>query len=60
MTLFETGNDGQRHSTGYPPDYFRMLADFARSGRLQGDYGKARITRPAGGVHRPRDASAAH
>jgi alpha-beta hydrolase superfamily lysophospholipase len=59
MTLFETGNDGQRHSTGYPPDYFRMLADFARSGRLQGDYGKARITRPAGGVHRPRDASAA-
>lgn len=46
MTLFETGKDGERISTRYPPDYFRMLADFARAGRLQGDYGKARITRP--------------
>jgi hypothetical protein len=46
MTLFETGKDGERMSTRYPPDYFRMLADFARTGRLRGDYGKARITRP--------------
>lgn len=45
MTQFETGKDGQRTSTRYPPDYFRMLADFARTGRLQGDYGEARITR---------------
>ena len=46
MTLFETGKNGERTSIGYPPDYFRMLADFARNGRLQGDYGKARITQP--------------
>ena len=50
MTRFETGKDGQRISTVYPPDYFRMLADFARTGRLQGDYGKARITRPPTGA----------
>jgi len=49
MTLFETGPHGERISTGYPPGYFRMLADFARTGRLQGGYGKARITRPATG-----------
>jgi dienelactone hydrolase len=47
MTLFETGRNGERTSTRYPAGYFRMLADFARSGRLPGDYGKARITRPA-------------
>ncbi|HET6804414.1 MAG TPA: CocE/NonD family hydrolase [Frateuria sp.] len=46
MTEFETDKAGERHSTRYPPDYFRMLADFARTGRLEGDYGKARITRP--------------
>ncbi|HEV7214865.1 MAG TPA: alpha/beta hydrolase, partial [Chloroflexota bacterium] len=50
MTEFETGQDGQRTSTRYPPDYFRMLADFARTGQLQGGYGKARITRPKAGA----------
>lgn len=49
MTRFETGKDGERISTVYPPDYFRMLADFARDGRLPGDYGKAKITRPTNG-----------
>ena len=49
MTRFETGKNGERISTVYPPDYFRMLADFARTGRLQGDYGKAKITRPING-----------
>lgn len=53
MTLFETGKDGERISTRYPPDYFRMLADFARSGRLQGDYGKAQITRPVSDARIP-------
>lgn len=46
MTEFETGPHGERLSTRYPPDYFRMLADFARHGRLVGAYGQARITRP--------------
>jgi uncharacterized protein len=46
MTQFEIGKDGKRISTRYPRGYFRMLADFARSGRLPGDYGKAQITRP--------------
>lgn len=46
MLEFETGKDGQRTSIRYPRGYFRMLADFARHGRLDGDYGTARITRP--------------
>jgi dienelactone hydrolase len=53
MTRFETGKDGQRIATRYPPDYFRMLADFARNGRLQGDYGKARITYPTAAARTP-------
>lgn len=49
MTEFETDKDGARLSTRYPPGYFRMLADFARSGRLEDDhYGKAKITRRHG------------
>ncbi|MHB1058118.1 MAG: alpha/beta hydrolase family protein [Rhodanobacter sp.] len=46
MTEFETGKDGERISTHYPPGYFRMLAEFARHGRLDDEYGQARITRP--------------
>ena len=46
MTAFETGKDGARVSTRYPQGYFRMLADFARTGRLPGDYGNAHITPP--------------
>lgn len=46
MTQFETDKDGKRLSTRYPRGYLRMLADFARNGRLPGDYGKAQITRP--------------
>ena len=44
MTLFETGKNGERVSTRFPDGYFRMLADFARTGRLQSDYGAAQIS----------------
>jgi uncharacterized protein len=44
MTLFETGADGSRISTGYAPGYFRMIRDFARDGRLRGSYGDAELT----------------
>ncbi|MEI7037226.1 alpha/beta hydrolase [Fulvimonas yonginensis] len=47
MLEFETGRNGERVSTRYPGGYFRMLADFAKTGRLPGTYGTARISRPA-------------
>jgi pimeloyl-ACP methyl ester carboxylesterase len=53
MTEYETGNGGERISTRYPRGYFPMLADFARTGQLPGDYGKVEITRPP---TRPRAA----
>jgi hypothetical protein len=46
MTLFEMGTDGERHSTRYVRDYFAMIRDFARDGRLQGTYGDAVLTSP--------------
>lgn len=46
MILFRTQPDGTRVSTRFAPGYFRMIADFARQGRLSGAYGDARITRP--------------
>jgi hypothetical protein len=46
MTLFEAAADtGERLSTRYVPDYFAMIRDYARSGRLHGAYGDAVITR---------------
>jgi pimeloyl-ACP methyl ester carboxylesterase len=45
MTEFEIGPDGERVSTRYAPDYFAMMRDFARDGRLQDAYGKSTITR---------------
>ncbi len=47
MTLFETDAKGERHSTRFAPDYFAMMRDFARDGRLARAYGNAAITRPA-------------
>jgi len=44
MTLFETGTDGSRISTRYASDYFKMILDFARDGRLRGSYGNAELT----------------
>jgi len=49
MTLFENGPDGTRISTRYAPDYFEMMRDFARDGRLRGAYGNAQITRARNG-----------
>ncbi|HEX6549478.1 MAG TPA: alpha/beta hydrolase [Gammaproteobacteria bacterium] len=46
MTLFKTQADGNRISTRYAPGYFKMIRDFARSGRLSGKYGNAKISYP--------------
>jgi hypothetical protein len=32
--------------TRYAPDYFAMIRDFARDGRLRGAYGDSELTRP--------------
>jgi uncharacterized protein len=45
MTEFEIGPDGERASTRYAQDYFAMMRDFARDGRLRDAYGKSTITR---------------
>jgi dienelactone hydrolase len=44
MTEFEIGPDGERVSTRYAQDYFAMMRDFARHGRLHGAYGKSTLT----------------
>lgn len=44
MTLFEPAADGSRVSTRYCPDYFRMIRDFARDGKLAGRYGDAELS----------------
>ena len=46
MTEFEIDAHGERQSTRYPVGYFTMMADFARTGRLAGTYGDAKIDRP--------------
>jgi pimeloyl-ACP methyl ester carboxylesterase len=51
MTLFETTADkGERLSTRYAPDYFAMIRDYARDGRLHGVYGDAAITKGQDGA----------
>jgi uncharacterized protein len=49
MTEFETAADGERQSTRYCADYFAMMRDFARDGRLHGTYGRSAITLPRSG-----------
>ena len=49
MTDFETAANGERLSTRFSPGYFRMILDFARSGRLAGTYGASLVTPPIGG-----------
>ena len=46
MTLFESTAGGERLSTRYAPDYFRMMRDFARNGVVRGTYGDASIYPP--------------
>ena len=46
MTEYELGPKGERLSTRFAPDYFQMMADFIRNGRIGPRYGKAAITQP--------------
>jgi dienelactone hydrolase len=46
MTEYELDARGERASTRYAPDYFQMMADFIRNGRIGKHYGGAIITRP--------------
>lgn len=43
IVRFETGPDGVRTSIGYAPGYYQAVLDWARTGRLDGDYGEGRI-----------------
>jgi dienelactone hydrolase len=47
MTEFDVGPGGERIPTRYGQDYFRMLADFARHGRLTRHYGDEVTRYPA-------------
>jgi pimeloyl-ACP methyl ester carboxylesterase len=46
MTLYELNAKGERLSTRYPSNYFQMMADFIKNGRVGDHYGNAEITRP--------------
>jgi hypothetical protein len=41
---YETRPDGERVSTRNPEGYFQMMRDYIVHGRLDGDYGAARIS----------------
>lgn len=43
IVRFETGPDGARTSLGYAPGYYQAVLDWARTGRLDGDYGDGRL-----------------
>lgn len=43
MVRFETGPKGERTSLGNPPGYFQAVVDWARTGRLTGQYGDGRV-----------------
>ena len=45
MTLYETDAKGNRQSTRYAPEYFQMMADFIKDGRIGDHHGSAAITR---------------
>lgn len=40
---FETAQDGTRTSLGYAPGYYQAVLDWAREGRLEGQYGDGRV-----------------
>jgi pimeloyl-ACP methyl ester carboxylesterase len=46
MTEYELDAKGERVSTRYAPGYFKMMADFIRTGRIGNHYGNAAITQP--------------
>jgi uncharacterized protein len=46
MTEYELDAKSERISTRYAPDYFAMMRDFIRDGRLHGTYGNATISGP--------------
>ena len=50
LTLYELDAKGERIATRYAPGYFKMMADFIKSGRIGNHYGEAEITR---GIERP-------
>jgi pimeloyl-ACP methyl ester carboxylesterase len=43
IVRFETAPDGKRTSVGYAPGYYQAVLDWARIGRLDGDYGDGRF-----------------
>ena len=43
IVRFETAPDGKRTSIGYAPGYYQAVLDWARTGRLEGDYGDGRL-----------------
>ena len=49
MTEYELNARGERVSTRFAPDYFHLMADFIRHGRIGRHYGNAVITRPVRG-----------
>ncbi len=47
---FETAPDGRRTSLGYAPGYYQAVLDWAKTGRLDGDYGDGRLLAKAEGA----------
>lgn len=43
IVRFETAPDGRRTSLRYAPGYYQAVLDWARTGRLEGDYGDGRL-----------------
>ena len=43
IVRYETAPDGRRTSLGYAPGYYQAVLDWARTGRLDGEYGDGRL-----------------
>jgi len=43
IVRFETAPDGKRTSIGYAPGYYQAVLDWAKTGRLDGQYGDGRL-----------------
>ena len=50
MTEYEIDASGERVSTRFARDYFQMMADFIRNGRIKDHYGNAEIDRAVRGT----------